>query len=220
MPVNFFLTIPVISPCDHHHSTPSPDLKVFLLIRPDRTPLRGALTLLLTPFLDSAFSARSGTHFARVTRQKRRVRGCASAHGRERTRDGRHRRDGPPRSLRQETRLVPQLRSGSPFYFAGIDETSNFAQSMHSVFRKSKVAGDALVQEHGRYFSMPTAVFRGSALSGPNHSVTKLPGSLAYLTRWSLLAIDTRCPCREEFAAPDPRAGSRFGGIRQGNADG
>src|SRR3978361_827872 len=50
-----------------------------------------------------------------------------------------------------------------------------------SLFGASKIAADVLVQEYGRYFSMPTTVFRGGCLTGPNHSGTKLPGFLAYL---------------------------------------
>jgi CDP-paratose 2-epimerase len=56
-------------------------------------------------------------------------------------------------------------------------------QSKHSLFGASKVAADVLVQEYGRYFSMPTAVFRGGCLTGPNHSGTKLHGFLAYLLK-------------------------------------
>jgi CDP-paratose 2-epimerase len=67
--------------------------------------------------------------------------------------------------------------------FAGIGETMNIDQSKHSLFGASKVAADVLVQEYGRYFSMPTTVFRGSGLSGPNHSGTKLHGFLAYLMK-------------------------------------
>jgi CDP-paratose 2-epimerase len=40
-----------------------------------------------------------------------------------------------------------------------------------------------LVQEYGRYFSLPTAIFRGGCLTGPNHSGTKLHGFLAYLMK-------------------------------------
>ena len=62
----------------------------------------------------------------------------------------------------------------------GIDESMSIDQSTHSLFGVSKVAADVLVQEYGRYFSMPTAVFRGGCLTGPNHSGTKLHGFLAY----------------------------------------
>ena len=65
----------------------------------------------------------------------------------------------------------------------GIDENLRIDRSMHSLFGASKVAADVLVQEYGRYFSMPTAVFRGGCLTGPNHSGTKLHGFLAYLMK-------------------------------------
>jgi len=56
-------------------------------------------------------------------------------------------------------------------------------QSKHSLFGVSKVAADVLVQEYGRYFDLPTTVFRGGCLTGPNHSGTKLHGFLAYLLK-------------------------------------
>jgi CDP-paratose 2-epimerase len=65
----------------------------------------------------------------------------------------------------------------------GIDESMRIDRSTHSVFGASKVAADVMVQEYGRYFSMPTAVFRGGCLTGPNHSGTKLHGFLAYLLK-------------------------------------
>ncbi|HEY4438977.1 MAG TPA: NAD-dependent epimerase/dehydratase family protein, partial [Candidatus Elarobacter sp.] len=75
-----------------------------------------------------------------------------------------------------------ELPENHPLW-AGIDETMRIDQSKHSLFGASKVAADVLVQEYGRYFSMPTAVFRGGCLTGPNHSGTKLHGFLAYLMK-------------------------------------
>ncbi|HTW83809.1 MAG TPA: NAD-dependent epimerase/dehydratase family protein [Candidatus Sulfotelmatobacter sp.] len=72
-------------------------------------------------------------------------------------------------------------------YWEGIDENLRIDQSTHSVFGASKVAADVLVQEYGRYFSMPTAVFRGGCLTGPNHSGTKLHGFLAYLLKCTVV---------------------------------
>ncbi len=68
-------------------------------------------------------------------------------------------------------------------YWDGIDEAMRIDQSKHSLFGASKVAADVLVQEYGRYFELPTAVFRGGCLTGPNHSGTKLHGFLAYLMK-------------------------------------
>ena len=53
--------------------------------------------------------------------------------------------------------------------------------SKHSLFGVSKAAADLLVQEYGRYFEMPTVVFRGGCLTGPGHAGTELQGFLSYL---------------------------------------
>ncbi|MBW6435995.1 NAD-dependent epimerase/dehydratase family protein [Actinoplanes hulinensis] len=68
-------------------------------------------------------------------------------------------------------------------WYGGIDETMTIDNSMHSVFGASKVAADIMVQEYGRYFDMPTAVFRGGTLTGPGHSAAELHGFLAYVMR-------------------------------------
>jgi CDP-paratose 2-epimerase len=72
-------------------------------------------------------------------------------------------------------------------YWEGIDENLRIDRSKHSLFGASKVAADVLVQEYGRYFSMPTAVFRGGCLTGPTHSGTKLHGFLAYLLKCTVI---------------------------------
>src|SRR4029079_11940093 len=72
---------------------------------------------------------------------------------------------------------------GDPAQRDGIDETMRIDATMHSVFGASKVAADVLVQEHGRYFGMPTVCFRGGCLTGPNHSGAELHGFLAYMAR-------------------------------------
>ena len=43
-----------------------------------------------------------------------------------------------------------------------------------------------LVQEYGRYFEIPTAVFRGGTLTGPAHSATDLHGFLGYVMRCAI----------------------------------
>ena len=53
----------------------------------------------------------------------------------------------------------------------------------HSLFGVSKAAADLLVQEHGRYFGMPTVCFRGGCLTGPQHAGAQLHGFLAYLMK-------------------------------------
>ncbi len=70
-----------------------------------------------------------------------------------------------------------------PKYADGMDETCRVDACLHSLFGVSKLAADAMVQEYGRYFKMPTVCFRGGCLTGPNHSGAELHGFLAYLAR-------------------------------------
>jgi CDP-paratose 2-epimerase len=70
-----------------------------------------------------------------------------------------------------------------PEDFDGIDETCRVDRSTHSLFGVSKLAGDLMVQEYGRYFGMKTGVFRGGCLTGPFHSAVRLHGFLAYMVR-------------------------------------
>jgi CDP-paratose 2-epimerase len=82
--------------------------------------------------------------------------------------------------IEQETRweLPPDHE-----YYDGITEDMSIDQCLHSVFGAGKVAADVMVQEYGRYFGMPTAVFRGGTLTGPGHSAAELHGFLAYVMR-------------------------------------
>lgn len=70
-----------------------------------------------------------------------------------------------------------------PTYENGIAEDFSIDQSKHSLFGASKVAGDILVQEYGRYFNMPTCCLRGGCLTGPHHSGVELHGFLSYLVK-------------------------------------
>ncbi len=65
----------------------------------------------------------------------------------------------------------------------GISEEFQIDQSKHSLFGASKVAGDVMVQEYGRYFGMKTCCLRGGCLTGPNHSGVELHGFLSYLVK-------------------------------------
>ena len=65
----------------------------------------------------------------------------------------------------------------------GIPESFRIDQSKHSLFGASKVAGDVMVQEYGRYFGMATCCLRGGCLTGPNHSGVELHGFLSYLIK-------------------------------------
>ncbi|HEY8965709.1 MAG TPA: NAD-dependent epimerase/dehydratase family protein [Candidatus Methylacidiphilales bacterium] len=77
-------------------------------------------------------------------------------------------------------------------YTIGIDEKMSIDHSKHSLFGASKVAGDVLVQEYGRYFGMKTAAFRGGCLTGPAHSGTELHGFLAYLMKCTVIGKEYR----------------------------
>ena len=71
-------------------------------------------------------------------------------------------------------------------YANGITEEFSIDQSKHSLFGASKVAGDVMVQEYGRYFGMKTCCLRGGCLTGPNHSGVELHGFLSYLVKCNL----------------------------------
>jgi CDP-paratose 2-epimerase len=73
-----------------------------------------------------------------------------------------------------------------PLYEHGIAEDFSIDQSKHSLFGASKVAGDVMVQEYGRYFGMPTCCLRGGCLTGPNHSGVELHGFLSYLIKCNI----------------------------------
>lgn len=82
--------------------------------------------------------------------------------------------------VEQETRW--EIDPSHP-YRDGIPETLTIDQSLHSVFGASKVAGDVLAQEYGRYFGLNTVVLRGGCLTGENHAGAELHGFLAYLMK-------------------------------------
>ena len=71
----------------------------------------------------------------------------------------------------------------NPEDYDGIDESCRIDASTHSIFGASKVAGDVMTQEYGRYFNMPTCVLRGGCLTGASHSGVPLHGFLNYLAR-------------------------------------
>ena len=76
-----------------------------------------------------------------------------------------------------------ELDPSHPWAADGIDESMTIDQSTHSLFGVSKIAGDLLVQEYGRYFGLKTACFRGGCLTGPGHSGAALHGFLSYLVK-------------------------------------
>jgi CDP-paratose 2-epimerase len=73
-----------------------------------------------------------------------------------------------------------------PAFENGIPENFPVDQSKHSLFGASKLAGDVMVQEYGRYFNMPTCCLRGGCLTGPNHAAVELHGFLSYLIKCNL----------------------------------
>ena len=60
-----------------------------------------------------------------------------------------------------------------PTYENGIPETFTIDQSKRSLSGASKVCGEIIVQEYGRYFNLPSCVLRGGCLNGPKHSVVE-----------------------------------------------
>ena len=84
------------------------------------------------------------------------------------------------------TELKSRWDYADPAYANGIAETFSIDQSKHSIFGASKVAGDVMVQEYGRYFNIPTCCLRGGCLTGPNHSGVELHGFLSYLIKCSV----------------------------------
>lgn len=71
-------------------------------------------------------------------------------------------------------------------YANGIPESLSVDQCLHSLFGASKLAGDVLAQEYGRYFGLKTGIFRGGCLTGPQHSGVELHGFLNYLVLTAL----------------------------------
>jgi CDP-paratose 2-epimerase len=92
--------------------------------------------------------------------------------------------DGPNHVELKE--LETRYDYADPQYANGISETFSIDQTLHSLFGASKVAGDVLAQEYGRYFGMKTGVFRGGCLTGPQHSGVELHGFLNYLVKCAM----------------------------------
>ena len=96
--------------------------------------------------------------------------------------------DAPNRISMKELETRWEFNDAS--YQNGIAENFSIDQSTHSLFGASKVAGDVMVQEYGRYFNMPTCSLRGGCLTGPNHSGVELHGFLSYLVKCNLEGIE------------------------------
>lgn len=68
-------------------------------------------------------------------------------------------------------------------FWNGIDENMVVDASLHSLFGASKLAGDVLAQEYGRYFGMRTGIFRCGCITGKNHAGARLHGFLSFLAK-------------------------------------
>ncbi len=90
-----------------------------------------------------------------------------------------------PNSIRLKE-LPTRWDYDDPQYENGIAEDFPIDQSKHSLFGASKVAGDVMVQEYGRYFGLKTCCLRGGCLTGPNHSGVELHGFLSYLIKCNM----------------------------------
>jgi CDP-paratose 2-epimerase len=87
--------------------------------------------------------------------------------------------DGPNRVKLKE--LDTRWDYDDPQYVNGIPESFPIDNALHSIFGASKVAGDVMAQEYGKYFGLRTGIFRGGCLTGPQHSGVELHGFLNYL---------------------------------------
>ena len=92
--------------------------------------------------------------------------------------------DGP--NLIPLRELETRWDYADPQYAHGIPESFPVDHTLHSLFGASKLAGDVLAQEYGRYFGMKTGIFRGGCLTGPHHSGVELHGFLNYLVLTAL----------------------------------
>lgn len=87
--------------------------------------------------------------------------------------------DGPNQIRLQE--LETRWDYADSRFEDGIPEDFPVDHCLHSLFGASKLAGDVLAQEYGRYFGLKTGIFRGGCLTGPYHSGVELHGFLSYL---------------------------------------
>ncbi len=84
------------------------------------------------------------------------------------------------------TELETRYEFADAAFAHGIAEDFPVDRTLHSLFGASKLAGDVLAQEYGRYFGMKVGVFRGGCLTGPQHAGVELHGFLNYLVRTAM----------------------------------
>lgn len=68
-------------------------------------------------------------------------------------------------------------------YEGGISEDMPIDQCLHSPFGVSKASADLAVQEYGRYYGLPTGIFRCGCISGTKQHGVEKHGFLSYLCR-------------------------------------
>ncbi len=92
--------------------------------------------------------------------------------------------DGPNHIRLKE--LETRWDYDDPDFAQGIAEDFPIDHQLHSLFGVSKLAGDLLAQEYGRYYQLKTGIFRGGCLTGPAHAGVELHGFISYLTMTAL----------------------------------
>ena len=76
-----------------------------------------------------------------------------------------------------------EISSNHKYFRKGIDENMSIDNTLHSLFGVSKLSGDLLAQEYGKYFNLKTGIFRAGCITGTGHSGTELHGFLNYLVK-------------------------------------
>lgn len=74
----------------------------------------------------------------------------------------------------------------------GIDERLSIDHCLHSLFGASKLAGDVVAQEYGKYFGLNVGVFRGGCLTGSRHAGVELHGFLNYIVHCAVHKLPYR----------------------------
>ena len=95
--------------------------------------------------------------------------------------------DNPNKIVIQESKTRWQINEKK--WEHGIDETMSIDHCVHSLFGVSKTSADLLVQEYGRYFSMPTVCLRGGCLTGEDHMGIGLHGFLSFLVKTNVFGL-------------------------------
>jgi len=70
-----------------------------------------------------------------------------------------------------------------PYNLSGINENMLIDHTAHSLFGVSKLAGDMMAQEYGKYFNLNTGIFRCGCITGKAHAGVEQHGFLAYMAK-------------------------------------